>query len=145
MYRLKEADGDFIQGTFYEQELQKVIETPDHLFRQVSRERCRQRSTGTLERLPSKYAALQATGGIVIGMIQDNDFYITLPSNASSNLFLTNSKSSYRVALSREIYFEKWRESGSGTALYCISVIMVGHSSHVLLQSSCDFNLFTLP
>ena len=33
MYRLKEANGDFIQGTFYEQEVQKVIETPDHLFR----------------------------------------------------------------------------------------------------------------
>lgn len=84
MYRLKEADGDFIQGTFYEQEVQKVIETPYHLFRQVSRKRCRQRSTGTLERLPSKYTALQTTGGIATGMIQDNDFYITLPSNASS-------------------------------------------------------------
>lgn len=33
MYHLKEADGDFIQGTFYEPELQKVLEKPDHLFR----------------------------------------------------------------------------------------------------------------
>ena len=33
VYRLKEADGDFIQGTFYEPELQKVLEKPDHLFR----------------------------------------------------------------------------------------------------------------
>ena len=32
-YRLKEADDDFIQGTFYEPELQKVLEKPDHLFR----------------------------------------------------------------------------------------------------------------
>ena len=30
---LKEADGDWIQGTFYEFELQKVIETSHHLFR----------------------------------------------------------------------------------------------------------------
>ena len=27
VYRLKEADGDFIQGTFYEPELQKVLES----------------------------------------------------------------------------------------------------------------------
>ena len=33
VYRLKEADGDWIQGTFYEFELQKVIETEKHLFR----------------------------------------------------------------------------------------------------------------
>ena len=33
VYRLKEADGDWIQGTFYEAELQKVIEKSDHLFR----------------------------------------------------------------------------------------------------------------
>ena len=33
MYRLKEADGDFIEGTFYEPELQKVKEKVDHLFR----------------------------------------------------------------------------------------------------------------
>ena len=32
VYHLEEADGDFIQGNFYEQELQKVIETLDHLF-----------------------------------------------------------------------------------------------------------------
>lgn len=32
VYCLKEADGYFIQGTFYEQELQKVTETPYHLF-----------------------------------------------------------------------------------------------------------------
>lgn len=33
MYRLEETDGDFIQGNFYEQELQKVIGTLDHVFR----------------------------------------------------------------------------------------------------------------
>ena len=33
VYRLKEADGGWIQGTFYEAELQKVIEKSDHLFR----------------------------------------------------------------------------------------------------------------
>ena len=33
VYRLKEADGELIQGTFYEFELQKVIETAHHLFR----------------------------------------------------------------------------------------------------------------
>ena len=33
VYRLNEADGDWIQGTFYEFELQKVIETEKHLFR----------------------------------------------------------------------------------------------------------------
>ena len=31
--RLKEANGDLIQGTFYETELQRVIEKSNHLFR----------------------------------------------------------------------------------------------------------------
>ena len=33
MYRLKEADGELIRGTFFEAELQKAIERSDHLFR----------------------------------------------------------------------------------------------------------------
>ena len=33
VYRLKETDGDLIRETFYEAELQKVIERSDHLFR----------------------------------------------------------------------------------------------------------------
>ena len=33
VYKLKELDGELIQGTFYETELQKVIEPKDHLFR----------------------------------------------------------------------------------------------------------------
>ena len=33
VYRLKEANGDLIQGTFYETELQRVIEKSNHLFR----------------------------------------------------------------------------------------------------------------
>nr|DAC81409.1 TPA_asm: integrase [Rhodactis coral adintovirus] len=33
VYRLKEHDGELIQGTFYETELQKVIEPLHHLFR----------------------------------------------------------------------------------------------------------------
>lgn len=32
VYRLKEANGDLIQGTFYETELQRVIEKSTHLF-----------------------------------------------------------------------------------------------------------------
>ena len=59
VYCLKEADGDFTQGTFYEQELQKVIETPDHLVRvetflKSSEERSKQRSIGLMERLPKQ-------------------------------------------------------------------------------------------
>ena len=33
VYKLKELDGELIKGTFYETELQKVIEPRDHLFR----------------------------------------------------------------------------------------------------------------
>ena len=33
VYKLKELDGELIKGTFYETELQKVIEPKDHLFR----------------------------------------------------------------------------------------------------------------
>ena len=32
VYKLKEHDGELIKGTFYETELQKVIERKDHLF-----------------------------------------------------------------------------------------------------------------
>ena len=53
-------------------------------------------------------------------MMQDNDFYLTLPSNASSNLFPSNSKSHYRVALLRQIRLkeeENW-EVGLHHAVY---------------------------
>lgn len=66
-------------------------------------------SIGPLERLPEQtrfVAALPATGGITTGMIQDNDVDITLPSNASTDLFLINFKSSHRVALPRQIYLK---------------------------------------
>ena len=43
--------------------------------------------------------------------MQDNDVYLTLPSNASSNLFPSNSKSNYRVMLSR-IFTWKRRKIG---------------------------------
>ena len=33
VYKLKEHDGELIKGTFYESELQKVVELKDHLFR----------------------------------------------------------------------------------------------------------------
>ena len=56
VYRLKEADGDLIQGTFYESELQKVIETVHHLFRiekvlKHRRKGVEQRSVSALEGL----------------------------------------------------------------------------------------------
>ena len=45
-------------------------------------------------------------------MSQDDDFYVTLPSNANSNLFPTNTESFYRVALPRQIHLkdeEDWK------------------------------------
>ena len=42
--------------------------------------------------------------------MQDNDFYLTLPSNASSNLFPSSSKSHYRVALPRKIRMKEEEE-----------------------------------
>ena len=45
-------------------------------------------------------------------MMQDDDFYVMLPSNANTNLFPTNSTSYYRVALPRQIHLkdeEDWR------------------------------------
>ena len=56
-------------------------------------------------------------------MMQDNDFYLTLPSNASSNLFPSNSKSHYRVALPRQIRLkeeEDW-EVGLHHVVYPLS------------------------
>ena len=39
-------------------------------------------------------------------MIQDDAFYVMLPSNANTNLFPTNSESYYRVALPRQIHLK---------------------------------------
>ena len=102
-YRLSEADGYFIQGTLYKHELRKVIETPDHLFRVEKVLKFRGKGGNKKHWYTGIYirfvATLQARGGTAVGMFQDNDFYITIPSNSSSNLFLTNSMSCYRVAL----------------------------------------------
>ena len=57
VYRLKEANGDLIQGTFYETELQRVIEKSNHLFRietilkSRGKGRKKERSVSALERL----------------------------------------------------------------------------------------------
>ena len=83
-------------------------------------------------------------------MIRDNNFYVTLPSNASSNLFLTNSKSSYRVALPQEIHLkdgEVW-EVGLHHIVHPLSWLDVPgdcQHSHVSVRRSDDFNRFTLP
>ena len=56
-------------------------------------------------------------------MIQDDDFYVTLPSNANSNLFPTNNESFYRVALPRQIHLkdeEDW-EVGLHHVIYPFS------------------------
>ena len=56
-------------------------------------------------------------------MIKDNDFYLTLPSNASTNLFPTNIKSHYRMALPRQIQLkdeEDW-EVGVHHVVYPLS------------------------
>ena len=56
-------------------------------------------------------------------MIQDDDFYVILPSNANSNLFPSNTESFYRVALSRQIHLkdeEDW-EVGLHRVIYPFS------------------------
>ena len=62
-------------------------------------------------------------------MIQDDDFYVMLPSNANTNLFPTNSESYYRVALPRQIHLkdeEDW-EVGLHHAIYPFSWFEVPH------------------
>ena len=83
-------------------------------------------------------------------MMQDNDFYLTLPSNASSNLFPSNSKSHYRVALPRQIRLkeeEDW-EVGLYHAVYPLSWFDIPREcthSHIMLHHSDDFKVCTLP
>ena len=60
-------------------------------------------STGKATQENTIHGFLITTGGIAAGMIQGNNFYITLPSNANSNLLLINSKSSYRVVLQHKL------------------------------------------
>ena len=56
-------------------------------------------------------------------MIQDDDFYVILPSNANSNLFPSNTESFYREALPRQIHLkdeEDW-EVGLHHEIYLFS------------------------
>ena len=60
VYRVKEYDGTELKGTFYEDQLQKVEQKDDDLFRienvVKSRGRGRQKEvSGALERWPNKY------------------------------------------------------------------------------------------
>ena len=82
--------------------------------------------------------------------MQDNDFNLTLPSNASSNLFPSKSKSHYRVALPRQIRLkeeEAW-EVGLHHAVYPLSWFDIPREcthSHIMLHPSDDFKVCTLP
>ena len=56
-------------------------------------------------------------------MIQDDDFYVVLPSNANTNLFPSNTEAFYRVALPRQIQLkdeEDW-EVGLHHVIYPFS------------------------
>lgn len=127
MYHLTEADGDFILETFYKQELQKVTERPDRLFR--------------VENV-LKAIRLNTILGYLISnlwycnrhdMIRDNDFYVTPFTNSDSNLFFNQ----FQVLFPRDVtptnLFERWKELGSGITSYCIPIIMVGYSWWVLV------------
>ena len=85
-------------------------------------------------------------------MMQDDDFYAMLPSNANTNLFPTNSTSFYRVALPRQIHLkdeEDW-EVGLHNVIYPFSWFEVPHECnhpHFMLQRSGtkEANRVTLP
>ena len=83
-------------------------------------------------------------------MIQDSDFYVTLPSNASSNSFLNNSKSSFRVALPRQIHLkdeEDW-EVRLHHIVYPFSMFDITNDckhSHIILDRQVDSKPFVLP
>ena len=74
-------------------------------------------------------------------MIQDDDFYVMLPSNANTNLFPTNSTSYYRVALPQQIRLkdeEDW-EVGLHNVIYPFSWFEVPHKCnhpHFILRRS---------
>ena len=112
--------------------------------------RCASRSLASLERLAQEIGYLDSCTTIALyTMIQDNDFYLTLPSNASTNLFPTNIKSHYQVALARQIQFkdEDWKV-GLHHVVHPLSWFDVPQEckhSHILLHCSNAFKLFTLP
>ena len=87
----QEADGDWIQGTLYEFELLKVIEMPEHLFH--IEKKFQRRGQGANKEVlvhwkgwPKKYN--NWIPGPTKNIIHDSDFYVMLPSNASTNFFL---------------------------------------------------------
>lgn len=62
-------------------------------------------------------------------MIQDDDFYVSLPSNANTNLFPSNSESFYQVSLPRQIHLkdeQEW-EVGLHHVIYPFSWFEVPH------------------
>ena len=71
-------------------------------------------------------------------MIQDNDLYVTLPSNASANLFPSNSKSHYRVALPRQIQKKKKKIGKLGFIVSYIHYRSLTFPVNAYVPTSCS-------
>ncbi|CAH3024098.1 unnamed protein product [Porites evermanni] len=106
VYRLKEADGDFIQGTFYEPELRKVLEKPDHLFR--IEKTLKYRGKGASKEAlvhwkgwPKKYDSWIPYKQLV--------FYVVVASDASIDQYPENTPSSFKMQLPSQLHLsEDW-------------------------------------
>ncbi|KAJ8019141.1 Endogenous retrovirus group K member 11 Pol protein [Holothuria leucospilota] len=111
VYRLKDYGGELIEGTFYEQEMQKVSkEDQTYRIEKIIRRRIR---NGRKEYFvkwkgyPSKFNRDMA-----------HSFYVTLPNNSSPLLYPDNTVTRYRVKLAQPISLEGQWEVGLAEIIY---------------------------
>ena len=121
--------GNLIQGTFYEPESKKVMEflarplfRIERILKFRGKGAIKQRSAGPVKGFPVWYLR-DWQFGIAKSIIQDNNFCVTLRSNDSRHLFLTNFKSSYCVALPRQMCLKDGKnwEVGYHDTLYLLT------------------------
>ena len=135
VYKLKDLDGEELKGTFYEKELQKIIKEDDvYEIEKILKKRGRGNNVHYLVKwlgYPNKFnswvpaserfkplnvlfVCYSHRGFIMSG----THFYLTLPSNASLDVFPDNKTTEYRVKLPQPIELDGNWEVGLYSIFY---------------------------
>ncbi|KAI8503792.1 hypothetical protein Bbelb_187630 [Branchiostoma belcheri] len=117
VYRVQDYHGEKLQGTFYEEELQKVIKKDDDVY-QVEKILDTRRREAYL--------------------VMANSFYVTLPSDGSMDIFPENTVTNYRTKLAHPIELSGEWEVGLVEIQYPHSWRNVREGENTLLSYVVD-------
>ena len=102
-YKINEWDGTPVEGTFYNEDLQKVTVKDDDLFRVEKIVKRKGDSLGALEKLARQLRELDQETCLDIM----KEFYVQLMSNASKTEFPTNAANSFKNRLPYPLQFKE--------------------------------------